>query len=944
MPTNSNERDLQSRSMAVYDALDKVREQQCTDTPQLTKIEQQQLAAWNVTQHDYPYDACVPQLVAQQVAVRSEATALVVDNQRLSYGELNRRANQLAHYLQMLGVRPNVLVGLLLERSTDMVVGLLGILKAGGAYVPLDPAYPPDRLSFMLEDAQVPVLVTQQRQVAGLSYQGARVVCMDSDASALAQQSASNPISAVTAADLAYVIYTSGSTGKPKGVQITHGSLLNLVFWHQRAFAVTAADRATQVTSPSFDATGWELWPYLTAGASVYLPDEDTRVTSTLLRNWLVEHRITISFLPTAMAESIMALEWPSTTSLRYLLTGADTLHHYPSPTLPFVLVNNYGPTEATVVATSGNVSPTEHADRPPSIGRPIDNVQIYILDQQLRQTPIGEPGELYIGGVSLSNGYLNRPELTAERFILHPFSNEPGARLYKTGDLARYLPDGQIAFLGRTDYQVKIRGYRVELGEIEAALKQHPAVRQVVVVAHQDVPGENRLVAYVVTDEQLTSSTEQELFPLPNSLRVFHLNRTETQWLYNEIFIDQSYMKHGITLADGDCVFDVGANIGLFTLFVHSKCPNADVYAFEPIPPIFEVLQKNSALYGLNTHLFQYGLSSETAKAAFTFYPHFSAMSGAYADVQEDEEVTRATLRNSSDLLTQYTDELLAGRFRSETFVCQLRTLSEVMRENTVQHIDLLKIDVEKSELDVLDGIQEEDWQKIGQIVVEVHDRDGRLDQTVDLLKRHGYDVAVEQVDVLANTGLYNLYGRHLQARPSVGERQEDASPNKLPPLLSKHSVQATELQQFLQAQLPDYMIPAAFVRLEALPLTHNGKVDRTALPIPNETNTLRNEDIAAPGTPIEEQLVGIMTTLLKLEHIGIDDNFFLLGGHSLLGTQVIVRVADTFGVDISLRTLFNAPSVRQLSAEVERLILAKLEGMSDDEAQLLLDQGYGV
>jgi amino acid adenylation domain-containing protein/FkbM family methyltransferase len=883
-------------------------------------------------------------LVAQQVAVRPEATALVVDNQRLSYGELNRRANQLAHYLQMLGVRPNVLVGLLLERSMDMVVGLLGILKAGGAYVPLDPAYPPDRLRFMLEDAQITVLVTQQRQVAGLPYQGARVVCMDSDAAALAQQSASNPISAVTAADLAYVIYTSGSTGKPKGVQITHGSLLNLVFWHQRAFAVTPADRATQVTSPSFDATGWELWPYLTACASVYLPDEDTRVTSTLLRNWLVEHRITISFLPTALAESIIALEWPPTTSLRYLLTGADTLHRYPSSTLPFVLVNNYGPTEATVVATSGHVSPSEHADRPPSIGRPIDNVQIYILDQQLRQTPIGEPGELYIGGVSLSNGYLNRPELTAERFILHPFSNEPGARLYKTGDLARYLPDGQIAFLGRTDYQVKIRGYRVELGEIEAALKQHPAVRQAVVVAHQDVPGENRLVAYVVTDEQLTSSTEQELFPLPNSLRVFHLNRTETQWLYNEIFIDQSYMKHGITLADGDCVFDVGANIGLFTLFVHSKCPNAVVYAFEPIPPIFEVLQKNSALYGLNTHLFQYGLSSETAKAEFTFYPHFSAMSGAYADVQEDEEVTRATLRNSSDLLTQYTDELLAGRFRSETFVCQLRTLSEVMRENTVQHIDLLKIDVEKSELDVLDGIQEEDWQKIGQIVVEVHDRDGRLDQTVDLLKRHGYDVAVEQVDVLANTGLYNVYGRHLQARPSVGERQEDASPNKLPPLLSKHSVQATELQQFLQAQLPDYMIPAAFVRLEALPLTHNGKVDRTALPIPNETNTLRNEDIAAPGTPIEEQLVGIMTTLLKLEHIGIDDNFFLLGGHSLLGTQVIARVADTFGVDISLRTLFNAPTVRQLSAEVERLILAKLEGMSDDEAQLLLDQGYEV
>src|SRR6266487_1924044 len=324
--------------------------------PLLTESEQHQLAAWNATQQNYPRNACVPHLVAGQATVTPDAVALVAGHQRLTHRELHQRANQLAHYLQTLGVRPNVLVGLFVERSLDMVVGLLGILKAGGAYVPLDPSYPPDRLAFMVEDAQAPVLITQQHLVSRLPAQQARVICLDADAAVLAQQSPADPISAVTADDLVYIIYTSGSTGRPKGVQITHGSLLNLVFWHQRTFKVTAADRATQVASSAFDATGWELWPYLTVGASAYLPDEHTRLSPTLLRDWLVEHRITITFLPTSLAESIMTLEWPSTTSLRYLLTGADKLQHYPPPGLPFALINNYGLTETTVVNTSGRI------------------------------------------------------------------------------------------------------------------------------------------------------------------------------------------------------------------------------------------------------------------------------------------------------------------------------------------------------------------------------------------------------------------------------------------------------------------------------------------------------------------------------------------------------------------------------------------------------------
>jgi len=625
-----------------------------TGTPALSQNSQLLPVEYSTAQQEYLQRRSVPHLIEQQAAATPEAIALVAGKERLSYQELNRRANQLAHYLRMLGVGPETLVGCCIERSLDLVVALLGILKAGGAYVPLDPTYPAERLSFMLKDAQAPVLVTKHDLISRFDDEDAHIICLDTDAATLARQRETAPVSLINLHHLAYVIYTSGSTGQPKGVQITHKGLLNLVRWHWRAFAVTAADRATQLTSPAFDATGWELWPYLTIGARIYLPDEETRVTPTALRDWLIDQDITITFLPTLLAESVMALDWPSSISLRLLLTGADTLQRYPSPALPFTLVNNYGPTEATVVTTSGIVPPTAEPDGPPSIGRPIDHAQTYILDDCLQPVPIGTPGELYIGGTGLARGYHNRPELTAERFIAHPFSKDPGARLYKTGDLARFLPDGQIAFLGRSDHQIKIRGFRIEPDEIVARLNSHPAIKMSVVMAREDTAGEKRLVAYIVPAK-------------------------------------------GATL----------------------------------------------------------------------------------------------TISN---------------------------------------------------------------------------------------------------------------------------------------------------LRETLSTHLPDYMIPTAFVPVETLPTTPNGKVDRAALPAPDTGNTLRDGEIAEPRTPIEEKIAAIIAKLLETERVGSDENFFMLGGHSLLGTQVIARIAETFGIDLPLRTLFDAPTVRSLSAEIERLILLKLQTLSDEEALYML------
>jgi amino acid adenylation domain-containing protein len=595
--------------------------------------------------------ACVHESVARRAAENPNALAVAGGQEELSYGELDRRANRLANHLRSIGVERNVVVGLYLDRTPAMVVAALAILKAGGAYVPLDPIHPVERLAFMLRDAGAGLVVTKTRWAESFPAGEWKVVTLDGDAEKISAQSDAAPESGVGADDLAYIIYTSGSTGQPKGVELIHSGLTNLVGWHERAFQVAAADRASAQSTLGFDAAVWEMWAYLTCGASLHLADDAVRNDATALRDWMVARRITISFAATVIAEQLLRLDWPAETALRFLLTGADTLKVYPSARLPFVLVNNYGPTECTVVSTSGVVPAGGAAlqalnqvsmNQAPSIGRAIDGVEIYILDEQQRPVSDGGAGEIYIGGAGLGRGYRNRPDLTAERFVKNPFSTVSGARLYRTGDLARWLPNGEIAFLGRLDEQVKVRGYRVEPSEVSAVLGLHPAVQTSVVVAAEDSPGEKQLAAYLV--------------------------------------------------------FAPGA------------------------------------------------------------------------------------------------------------------------------------------------------------------------------------------------------------------------------------TVSATALREYLRERLPDYMVPAAFVAIPSLPVTAQGKINRAALPDVNGSR-LSEEAYVAPRTLVEEELVKILAPLLKLNRVGVNDNFFLLGGHSLLGTQVIARVSESFGVDLTLLKLFDHPTVAQMSAEIENLILAKVE-----------------
>ena len=480
---------------------------------------QRLLVEFNDTETDYRTESRIHQLFEEQVELTPTNVAAAFRDVRLTYAELNARANQLAHYLQTMGVGSEVPVAICMERCLEMVVAIIGILKAGGAYVPLDPAFPIGRRAFILEDTRAPVLLTHRCVVQdGPAAPGVRVVCMDSEGDTIAQESKENPLSKTTGRNAAYVIYTSGSTGQPKGVIVEHRGLVNAVNWLTETLQLSARDRCLLKTPITFDAAGREIFPILMAGGSLVVAEPDGHRDCGYIAETIRNEDISVlhcvpSFLRLLVEEA--AFEDPL--ALRAVMCGGETLP--PEVVARFhdrskaSLYNVYGPTEAVIDSTYG-LCERKVVHSSISIGRPIPNARIYIADDMLRLVPVGVAGNLYIGGVGLARGYLNRPDLTAEKFIPDPFSGEPGARLYKTGDLARHLPDGRIEFLGRADHQVKIRGFRIELGEIESVLRQHPAVRESIVVAEEDATGEQRLVAYVVT--------RRELSPTGNELRSF--------------------------------------------------------------------------------------------------------------------------------------------------------------------------------------------------------------------------------------------------------------------------------------------------------------------------------------------------------------------------------------------------------------------------------------
>ncbi|MEH2192519.1 MAG: amino acid adenylation domain-containing protein [Nostoc sp.] len=486
----------------------------------LTYIIGTQLHEWKDVQAVHYQDLCIHQIFEMQVERSPESIAVVYEDTQLTYRQLNKQANQLAHRLRTLGVGTEVLVGICLERSLEMIVGILGILKAGGAYVPLDPAYPPERLAFILEDTQAPVLLTQEKFVNNLPPHQAQVICLDSNWQANAQNSQENPVNQTKDDNLIYVIYTSGSTGQPKGVMIPHRGIRNQLYWRQTTFKLTQEDKVLLTISFSFDPSVWQIfWP-LCFGGQLILARPGGHQDTAYLVKVITEQQISVlALVPSILRVLLEEKGIENCRFLRHITSGGEALpgelieRFFAQLNFDNVLHNCYGPTEASIDTTFWTCERgTNYVTAP--IGRPIANAEIHILDENLQPVTVGESGELHIGGIGLARGYLNRPELTTEKFISNPFSSEVGARLYKTGDLARYLSDGNIEFLGRIDHQVKIRGFRIELGEIEAVLSQHPRLIQTLVIAREDVPGDKQLVAYIVPNpEQIPSQMELRRF-----------------------------------------------------------------------------------------------------------------------------------------------------------------------------------------------------------------------------------------------------------------------------------------------------------------------------------------------------------------------------------------------------------------------------------------------
>jgi natural product biosynthesis luciferase-like monooxygenase protein/FkbM family methyltransferase len=627
-------------------------------------------------------------------------------------------------------------------------------------------------------------------------------------------------------------------------------------------------------------------------------------------------------------------------TNLQHLLLGGEAV---PSElvgelqTLTGAAVHNmYGPTETTIWSTTyvGECGPQTMP-----IGKPLANQRVYVLDKQMAPVPVGVTGELYIGGDGVSRGYRKQADLTAARFVPDPWGLL-GARMYRTGDLVRYRPDGSLEFLGRVDEQVKLRGHRIELGEIETMLRQHPSISEAVVAIKELTPGDSSLIAYIVPHESQTDDVDPHGFRLPNGMVVAHHGSFQTSIICKEVFEDEVYLKHGIVYEDGDVIFDVGANIGLFTLFARRKCPAARIYSFEPLPPNFELLRTNVTRHSANAQLFNYGISNSSTIANFTFYPEAAGLSGRTAHSAGDKEDTKAIVadwihnaarENDQDLLPQsQLDELLNEYLRGETFNCPVKTLSDVIRELDVERIDLLKIDVEGSEFDVLSGIEDEDWPCIKQIAIEVHSR-AILNRITSLLEARGFRFVVDDSMVVHENGNgHDVYVAMLYAFSETATPH--ASQASVETIQRQFSV--AEIQNYLRRSLPAHFIPSAFLVLDALPLTPNGKIDRKSLPLPGPQQALSAVEFVAPRTSTESELAALWSEILGNDRFGIHDNFFDSGGHSLTATQLVTRIRKNFAVELSLRDFIKYPTIAGLAELIEESILSK----ASDEKLLAL------
>ncbi|MBH8554249.1 amino acid adenylation domain-containing protein [Nostocaceae cyanobacterium CENA357] len=1047
-------------------------QQHISNLPLLTQEQQQQLLVeWNPPAN-YPTDECIHQLFEAQVERTPDAIALVYEDQQLTYQELNIKANQIAHYLRGLGVDAEVLVGLCVERSLDMIVAMLGILKAGGAYVPLDPNYPQHRLAYILEDSQVKVLLTQKHLVDAVSQDNCTVICLDADWEKISQNSKKNSQSLVNSQNLAYLIYTSGSTGKPKGVAIEHRSAVTLLYWAETVFTATELSGVLAATSICFDLSIFEIFVPLSWGGKVILAENPLYLPTLPAANQVK----LINTVPSAIAELLRIDGIPPTVCTINLagepLPNTLVQKLYQLPHIRQVY-NLYGPSEDTTYSTFALIPPG--ADRIPPIGRAIAHTQTYILDNYLQPVPIGVPGELYLGGAGLARGYLHRPELTAEKFIPNLYAKS-GERLYKTGDLARYLPNGEIEYLGRIDNQVKVRGFRIELGEIEETLRSHPGVMTTAVIVREDIPADKRLVAYLVPDPQYQgtdAALDEERIDNWRSLYEETYSQTTVSedstfniigWnsSYTGLPVPESEMREWvehtierISALQPRRVLEIGCGTGLLLFKIAPHCEEywgTDFSAtaleyieqqlhqhnlpqvkllhqqaddFQNIPPeSFDLIVINSVIQYFPHIDYLLSVLSAAVKAvspggkifigdvrnlALLKAFHLSVQlhqADASLEIGQLWQRVQKRLAQEEELaiapafftaLQQYLPQIThvqiqpkRGNYHNELTKFRYDVVLHIVHETTQSATAPIKswLDWQKQKLN-LTAVGKLLQSRQSELLAICRIPNARLAkeiQSLALLAKDSTPATVGELQTLLSPtiaeygvepeDLYNLgrsYGYNVElswlnsqsdgsydaifrttttpqlgeflARHLVSTRQpwHTYANNPLEGKLSRQLI--PQLRDYLHQKLPEYMIPSAFVILEELPLTANGKVDRRSLPTPELPRSDFHTVYVAPQTPLEQQLASIWTEILGVEPIGIHDDFFEIGGNSLLIAQLVIQVREHFYVDLPLRTLFESPTIADLAENIENAqqtgsFIVQASTIIDLKAEAVLDE----